>query len=192
MYTPPFLYIILSMKKAGYALIAIFAVVLIVLAVMGSGGGGEERNSDFIRIHIRAHSNARADQAVKYAVKDDVTAYLTPLIAGCENRADAARMLERNLSGISNAAERALKNAGLPYGARAELKEEYFPARDYDGVTLQSGIYDALIISLGDGDGDNWWCVVYPPLCFINTEYTDGQGVRYKSKIKELIDKFFA
>jgi stage II sporulation protein R len=67
---------------------------------------------------------------------------------------------------------------------------EKFPTRSYDGFVLEGGFYDALIIKLGAGEGDNWWCVVYPPLCFLEAEYTDGQGIKYKSKIFEIIENW--
>ena len=180
------------MKKLGYGFIIIFIVGLIILAaVANDNGGSASADCDFIRIHIRANSNSRNDQTVKYAVKEDVVAYLTPLVAACGSRADVMKAINGNLTGISQTAAKRLKKEGFSYGARAEFKEEYFPARDYDGLTLESGIYDALILYLGEGAGDNWWCVVYPPLCFVNTEYTDGEGVKYKSKIAELIKKYF-
>ena len=180
------------MKKAIYVVIIFFAVALIIFAAKGydnSKEGGE--HTDFIRIHIRANSNSEKDQSVKYAVKEDIIAYLTPLIATCNSRTEVESVIKRNLAGAARAATDRLKSAGFSYGARAEFSGEYFPARDYDGVTLESGFYDALIIYLGDGAGDNWWCVVYPPLCFVETEYTDGAGVKYKSKIAELIKKYF-
>ena len=177
------------MKKAGYGLIVVFIGVLILLACLTGGGKKTKAACDFVRIHIRANSNSQQDQTVKYAVKEDVTAYLTPLIAACESRADVMNAIGGRLSGIARTADERLTREGFSYGARAELKQEYFPARDYDGVTLESGVYDALILYLGSGAGDNWWCVVYPPLCFVNTKYTDGQGIKYKSKLAEMIKK---
>ena len=73
------------------------------------------------------------------------------------------------------------------YKSRAVLREELFPTRTYDNLTLESGFYDALIVELGEGKGDNWWCVVYPPLCFVES----GHGYVYKSKIVEIIKNFF-
>ena len=71
------------------------------------------------------------------------------------------------------------------------LNFEYFPTKTYGDTTLEADFYDAIIVELGNADGNNWWCVVYPPLCFLNAEETSTEGFRYKSLIKELIDKFF-
>ena len=190
------MYIINGMKKAGYGFIVLLLAGLILFACLakaGDGGkSGAKTQCDFIRIHIRANSNGQTDQTVKYAVKEEAVAYLTPLLAACENRADVEKIIGDNLSSLSRLAAAKLRQEGFSYGARAEFKQEYFPARDYDGVTLNSGLYDALILYLGAGEGDNWWCVVYPPLCFVNTTYTDGEGIKYKSKLKELVKKWFS
>ncbi|MGN1051781.1 MAG: stage II sporulation protein R, partial [Candidatus Scatosoma sp.] len=77
-----------------------------------------------------------------------------------------------------------LEKRGFSYGAKAELKTERFPARVYDGVTLPEGDYESLILNLGSGKGDNWWCVAYPPLCFSTAGKTN---VAYKSLIAERI-----
>ena len=91
------------------------------------------------------------------------------------------------LGEIERVAEEVLRQNGFAYGARARLKKEEFPTRVYDGVTLEAGVYDALILELGAGKGDNWWCVIYPPLCF-----TGGNAnVVYRSKIAEIIARFF-
>ena len=92
-----------------------------------------------------------------------------------------------HLSEIEEVCTKALEARGYTYGARAEIRREEFPTRVYDGVTLEAGIYDALIVELGTGEGDNWWCVIYPPLCF-----TAANGdVEYRSLIYDIIEKFF-
>ena len=85
-------------------------------------------------------------------------------------------------------AEKVLLENGFSYGASAKLIKEEFPTRVYEGATLLAGVYDAFILELGSGEGDNWWCVVYPPLCFAGGE----QNIVYKSKILEIIRSFFA
>ena len=142
---------------------------------------------EYLRIHIRADSNEDKAQAVKYKVRDKLVDYLTPLVAGYDNKRDAVQGVLQNLDGIRMAAENVLRQNGFCYGATAELKTEQFPTRVYGGYTLPAGEYTALIVRLGRGEGDNWWCVVYPPLCFAATD----ANVVYKSKIKEIIEKFY-
>ena len=142
---------------------------------------------EYLRIHIRADSNEDSAQAVKYKVRDGVVSYLTPLVAGYGTKREAMQGIAQNLSGITAVAERILQQEGYSYGATAEIKTADFPTRVYGDYTLPAGDYTALIIRLGEGRGDNWWCVVYPPLCFAATDVS----VVYKSKIKEIIDLFY-
>ena len=143
-------------------------------------------NSDYLRIHIRADSNENAAQAVKYKVRDRIVEYLTPLVANYETREEAMQGVKAHLDKIAVVAAQVLKEEGFSYGASANLQVETFPTRVYGEYTLPAGEYLALIIRLGSGEGDNWWCVVYPPLCFAATD----ADVVYKSKIKEIIDEW--
>jgi stage II sporulation protein R len=142
---------------------------------------------EYLRIHIRADSNESGAQEVKYSVRDRVVDYLTPMVANCQTKAQAMSKLAQDLDGIARVATAVLQENGFTYGASAELKTESFPTRVYDGVTLPAGEYSALIIYLGQGAGDNWWCVVYPPLCFTSPT---GKNIVYKSKIMEIIERF--
>ena len=141
-------------------------------------------NEEYLRIHIRADSNAVQAQAVKYYVRDALVEYLAPFVAEYRTQASAAEGISSILGELSAVATGVLREKGFAYGAVARLAVEEFPTRVYDGCTLSAGKYLALIVELGSGEGDNWWCVVYPPLCFA-VDY--GQAVIYKSKIKEII-----
>ena len=155
--------------------------------MVGSFSQNTSINEEYLRIHIRADSNEAQAQAVKYYVRDALVEYLTPLVAEYPTRAAALQGVSAHLQALSAVAERVLRERGFDYGARAQLRLEEFPTRIYDGYTLLAGQYMALIVELGSGAGDNWWCVVYPPLCFAAE---NGQSVVYKSKIKEIIDNW--
>ncbi len=172
------------MKKFLVAFCLIGSVLLILLFTAVPKG---EENG-YLRVHIRADSNAPEAQAVKYEVRDAVVAFLTPIVAFCETKEEAMEKIGGLLPEISSVAEEVLEEKGFSYGARASLKRETFPTRVYENVTLEAGVYDALILELGSGKGDNWWCVVYPPLCFAG----GNASVVYKSKIAEIVRRFFA
>lgn len=143
--------------------------------------------TDYLRIHIRANSNLEVDQNIKYIIKDEIVAYLTPVISTCTTKKEFQQKLQENLSNIECISSRILAQNNFNYKASAKVTNEYFPARTYDNLTLESGYYDALIINLGSGEGNNWWCVVYPPLCFLNS----NANYYYKSRIQEVIKKYF-
>lgn len=171
------------MKK--FCITFLLSGIIILTAIVGNALFCPSDQTEFLRIHIRADSNDSQAQEIKYVVRDCVVEYLTPLVATANSKADAVQKLQTQLSEIERVANRALAESGFSYRSKAELKRETFPARVYGEYTLPSGTYDSLIIYLGEGKGENWWCVVYPPLCFSNTP-----DVRYKSIIVEKIEKW--
>ncbi len=171
------------MKRIVCVLVLIFAAVTAAIAFAEPSGSA----TDFLRIHIRADSNDSADQNVKYAVKSAVVEYLTPYVAQAHSKQEAMSAIGARLSDIEEVCDGVLAANGFGYTAHAELRREQFPDRAYGDVTLKSGVYDSLIIELGSGKGNNWWCVVYPPLCFVNGESNGTNNIRYKSKLLEII-----
>ena len=169
------------MKKIGISLILLAIIFVTVIA-----GATDSPNSvEYLRIHIRANSNGEEDQSVKYRVKSAIVNYLTPFIAECETKEQAIILLENKKDELEDIADKTLKSSGFSYKSRVAVRKENFPTRVYGEFTLEEGVYDAIIVELGEAKGDNWWCVVYPPLCF-----TASNNVKYKSKIYEIIENF--
>jgi stage II sporulation protein R len=166
--------------------ITFLTFLIIILAIIGMGIETPKASAEYLRIHVRANSNEEIDQRVKLKVKDSLVEYLTPILAECKTKEKAKIELEKRLEELDKIINSTLKREGFSYTGKAKLKEEEFPTRKYEGIVLESGFYDALIVELGSGKGDNWWCVVYPPLCFIRSE-----RVEYRSKIIEIIETFY-
>lgn len=124
-------------------------------------------NDDFLRIHITANSNSTHDQDLKYAVKDAVVNFLTPYLAEAENAKQAKDIISNKVELVQEVANSVLRQAGATYGATVKIKKENMPTRAYDNFVLEEGAYQSLSISLGKGAGDNWWCVVFPAVCFV-------------------------
>lgn len=171
------------MKKIG---VVVSCLIIMILVLFGTTY--KQVNRDYLRIHIRANSNAEVDQLIKYKIKDAVVNVLTPYIANCESFEDVKNVVQDNLQVVDSVANSILKENGFSYNAKSKLCEEEFPTREYNGYCLQEGFYDAIIVELGKAQGDNWWCVVYPPLCFTNAN--SGTNAIYKSRILDLIEKF--
>lgn len=179
------------MKKA-------FCIVLAIIVAVSACIAGcmitDKSKTDYLRIHIRANSNTQIDQDIKYKVKNSVVEKISPLITNIQSFDDACTIVSNNLSVIEQAADATLAENGFNYKSRARLCKEEFPTRSYENLTLSSGVYDALIIELGEGVGDNWWCVVFPPLCFVSSDGSaksgkDTHNIKYKSFFAELIEK---
>lgn len=173
-----------SPRKTSYlksALMRIFTAFLCLIGIFSVSCANTTtvNERDVLRLHIRADSNAAEDQEVKLKVRDKIIKYLADLDA--RSVKDAKRKVASKTNTLIEIANRTLIENGFSYKASATLKNEFFPTRSYGDVTLESGYYDALIISLGSGEGDNWWCVIYPPLCYLE----GNGGVKYKSIIRE-------
>lgn len=149
-----------------------------------------QEHTAYVRFHVRANSNSQEDQNVKYMVKEALVEYLTPFLAECETVERAKTELTKQIPYLTSLATQVLQEQGFTYGATVGLYEEYFPTRSYNSTTLESGIYDALIVKLGTGTGDNWWCVVYPPLCFVDAENVTNNTITYQSRLWEIIKKW--
>lgn len=175
-------------KNLLTALVILIIAVAAVLCVNSFPPAQNYAENDYLRIHVRANSNSADDQKVKYEVKDEIVAFITPYITRCVTKEAAIDCMNGILPEIESVCERALAERGYYYGARANVRKESFPTRVYGDVTLEAGEYDALIVELGTGKGDNWWCVVYPPLCFTSSTADFG----YRSLVADIIRRFFA
>ncbi len=153
-------------SKIETALCALFmAVLLTVLSVCDYFASAQKLRSDVLRLHILANSNEEADQAVKLLVRDRLLQEAQDIFTGKITPENAAALLTPALPRLAKTAETVLRENGFIYGARAELTEEYFDTRVYGDFTLPAGTYTALRVVLGEGEGRNWWCVMFPPLC---------------------------
>ena len=127
---------------------------------------------NLIRLHVVANSDSREDQENKLRVKDAVVAYLQPLVKDFLNKEQAMVFVKDNLSTIRLIANEVLEDRGTDDRAVVYLRTESFDTRKYETFSLPAGLYDSLRIEIGEGDGKNWWCVVFPSLCLPAT--SDG------------------
>ncbi len=125
----------------------------------------EKLNEELIRLHVVAASDSEEDQAIKLRVRDAVMESLTDAMADIADIAQARAYLEENLPKIRQAANDTLEALGCDEKATVTLEKEVFDTRYYDTFTLPAGVYEALRVTIGEGEGRNWWCVVFPTLC---------------------------
>lgn len=160
----------------------LLGIIILLMALLASCSACK---TEYLRIHVRANSNRACDQEIKYQIKDIVVEHLTPYVKKATSKAQAMAAIDEQIPTVNRLIDGFLLKNGYKYSAKVELKQEFFPTRVYDDLTLNSGVYDALIITLGEGVGDNWWCVVYPPLCF------SGEKVEYRSVVLEFFKRIF-
>ncbi|MBQ4544419.1 MAG: stage II sporulation protein R [Oscillospiraceae bacterium] len=197
------------MKK--YLFEASLAIGLAVSLVIGALAleAHEDISEKLVRLHVIANSDSAEDQALKLRVRDEILEYVSDLTKSCENIDEAKHVISKNLSELERIADSVISENGFGYTSRAELSNVYFPTRVYDSFSLPAGNYDALRIHLGTGQGKNWWCVLFPPLCVSAAEVeaelsdagvscediklitSDEPQYRFKFKIVEIIENVF-
>lgn len=141
-----------------------------ILAMEGDDGNIEEGApySGILRFHVRANSDSQEDQELKMAVKEDVVAMLKPMLRNCNSVKQSKDVIVSNMQNIYTTAVNTIVEQGYDYDVKVYVTKEEFPVKTYGDLTFPAGEYQALRIDIGKAQGQNWWCVMYPPLCFID------------------------
>lgn len=165
-------------------------LVIILLFIGGMYGVNAEglnlQNSieqKIIRFHVIANSDSAEDQAVKLKVRDKVLQFISPKLKSSKSKKESEQILRKFDKEIIKVAENTLKDNGYEYKVITKIGKENFPVKVYGNITLPQGQYDAYKIVIGSGEGKNWWCVMFPPLCFV--DITKGE-VSYKETEKRM------
>ena len=142
-----------------------------------------------IRVRVIANSNDEYDQEVKMNVKDIVTNDMYNLMSNVDNIESARESITNNIPTLSKDIDKYLK--GINYNTNYDINfgYNYFPKKIYKGVEYKEGMYESLVVTLGNGEGNNWWCVLFPPICMIEAE--ESTDVEYTTMVKEIINKYF-
>ena len=120
------------------------------------------------RLHVIANSDSDEDQELKYIVRDNLLDYMNEICANCTTKEEAIEIAKNNLNSFKKVAKDTVKNEGYSYDVNVEIGEFKFPTKSYGDISLPAGIYDALEVKIGNANGHNWWCVMFPPLCFVD------------------------
>lgn len=120
------------------------------------------------RLHVIANSDSEEDQNLKYKVRDNLLKYMNDICSTCTTKAEAIEIAETHLDDFKQIAEETIKQEGYSYNVEVQIGEFDFPTKNYGDISLPAGIYDALKVNIGEAEGHNWWCVMFPPLCFVD------------------------
>ena len=141
-----------------------------------------------LRFHILANSDSDEDQEIKKTVRDEVGRMMEKKLKGAKSLAETEEIVEENLDAIVHTAEKTLAENGYTYGAKARLATVDFPVKTYGNYTFPAGEYEALQVTLGEGEGHNWWCVLYPNMCFQGSVY-EVIGEEAEEALREVLTK---
>ena len=170
------------MIKLKKIIIALFLVTLLILV------NKKETKvlipEDAIRFRIIANSNKIEDQTQKLEIKKELEPVITNILSTSNSLDETRKEIKNNMYEVKNILNKYDTEYKINYGLN------YFPEKNYKGVAYKAGEYESLVVTLGDGLGDNWWCVLFPPLCLLEAREEDYDDITYTSYIKELIDKY--
>lgn len=153
--------------KNKKGIILVTSIIIVVMSLfLYSVNVNADLSEGIMRLHIIANSDNEYDQWIKLQVRDAVLAKIDPLLKDSSSQSESKQILIDNRLLIENTAREKLQELQYDKPVRAEFGTYYFPLKQYGNVTLPSGDYDACRIVIGDGAGQNWWCVMFPPLCF--------------------------
>ena len=160
-------------------------------------------NKDIIRFHVRANSDAGEDQALKLEVRDEILDVMGEKFRNTKSLEESREIIMANMDEMKSIAEDVVDRWGKDYSIDVSLGQDYFPIRKYGNMVFPQGEYETLLIEIGEGKGQNWWCVMFPPLCFIDITHSvafeneeleefvidETQPLKIKSIILDLIKK---
>lgn len=157
-------------SRMPIAIGAIFIVLIVIIAgiIRYSKDVTDSISKEVIRFHVVANSDTTDDQLLKQKVRDEVIGFIEPLIEECESVEDTRYIIKGSLPIIKEISEEVIEDWGKDYQVYVALDKANFPTKSYGDVVLPAGEYEACRIVIGEGKGENWWCVMYPPLCYLD------------------------
>ncbi len=182
-------------RTVVYILIGILLGIYIGTNVLGYDFLQPSIASKILRFHVLANSDSVGDQEVKEKVRDAVGVYLQPLLADADSLEETKQIIGENMEGIETISRQTLKEYGYDYPVKVCITRTDFPEKSYGAYTFPKGEYEALQISIGEAAGQNWWCVLYPNMCFRGSvfevvEESAGQALREVLNPWEYADVF--
>lgn len=170
-------------------IIFLVIVVLIMYFISNNNVGAIKIPDEAIRIRVIANSNSDYDQQMKLKVSNNVQKEIYTLLKNVEDIEVARRIIKGNINELDNSVRTTLLKNNYNMSYNINFGQNYFPEKEFKGITYEEGYYESVVVSLGEGKGDNWWCVLFPPLCLLEAEENDE--VEYKFFVQELIEKYF-
>lgn len=144
----------------------------------------DEVKDSLIRFHVIANSDSEEDQNLKIQVKNRVIDYLYPYLNESKSIEQSRQIIKDNMNEVKKIAEDVIKRNNYNYDVKLELSRENFPDKSYGNITLPQGNYEAFRIIIGSGEGKNWWCVMFPPLCFVDESKAEVEYDKVENRIK--------
>lgn len=161
-----------NMKNSKIGIILILSILLFLYTTICAFSYVEAVSTDIsnsvFRLHVLANSNSDEDQALKYKVRDNLLNYMNNICKDCSSKEEAISLVTLHKEEFKQVALETIKKEGYSYNVNIEIGNFEFPTKQYGDISLPAGLYDALKVEIGEAKGRNWWCVMFPSLCFVD------------------------
>ena len=154
--------------KRFFIVIILFSLFVFISALSYVNAVSEDISNSVFRLHVIANSDSDEDQSLKYKVRDKVLEYMNEIAKDCTSKEEVINLAYKYQDEFKQIAENVIKENGYDYDANIKIGNFEFPTKYYGDISLPAGYYDALRIEIGKAEGQNWWCVMFPPLCFVD------------------------
>ena len=144
-----------------------------------------------IRVRVIANSNTIGDQSMKMKVKEYIEKSISPMLVDVESVEEARAIIKGQIEQLNQEIEVLFQENDYDQDFIIHFGDNYFPEKDYKGVHYEAGAYESLVVTIGEGEGDNWWCVLFPPLCLLEAEYNNSSDVEYQLFVVKMLEKIF-
>jgi len=177
------------MKKLILTSVAIIIAISIALnnSIVATKATQSDVASKLIRFHVIANSDDEIDQVLKLKVRDSVLKYVSPKLVDSKSIEESRKIINNEDKNIKKIAQTIINKNGFKYTVSTALSQEYFPVKTYGNITLPQGMYEAYRIIIGLGKGQNWWCVMFPPLCFVDITRGSLSFDKTKTEMKSVL-----
>ena len=159
-------------KNPKVKMVIILSFLLFIYTTVCAFSYAQNVSSDIaesvFRLHVIANSDSKEDQDLKYKVRDNLISYMNNICNNCNNKEEAINLVTKHKEDFKEIALNTIKDNGYSYDVNISIGNFEFPTKDYGDISLPSGYYDALRVEIGEAKGQNWWCVMFPPLCFVD------------------------
>lgn len=157
-----------SFIKRFFVILILFCFFVFISALSYVNAVSDEIQNSVFRLHVIANSNSKEDQNLKYKVRDAVLEYMNNISSNCTSKEEVIELAYKYQDEFKNIAQKVIINNGYNYDVNVRIGNFEFPTKTYGDISLPAGFYDALRIEIGEAKGENWWCVMFPPLCFVD------------------------
>lgn len=154
--------------KRFLILFVLFTIYILFSLVSYSNAVSEDISNNVFRLHVIANSNSEEDQNLKYKVRNALIEYMNSISKGVSSKEEAIKIAEENKENFYNIAKKVVNDNGFNYDVNIKIGNFSFPTKTYGDISLPAGFYDALKVEIGKANGKNWWCVMFPSLCFVD------------------------